>query len=123
MSYDLQFGVETVHENNDGEKFVWIAEPEYCNPTYNLRDIFVHSMDWDYKQGEWYRLEEVLPKIERGIDELTNNPAAYEKYLPSNGWGTIESAIKTLRSILYWVAQNNENPCRAWDTDALWFRW
>ena len=29
-------------------KYVTVAEPECCSPTYNLRKIFVKSMGWDY---------------------------------------------------------------------------
>ena len=33
MSYDVRFGVQTVCENNDGERFVKVRKPELDNPT------------------------------------------------------------------------------------------
>ena len=84
MSYDIRFGVKVEGAKN---VFAIIGRPEYDDPTYNIRDIFVKSMDWDYKQGEWYPMTEVMPKIERGIHELTYNEKEYKKYNPSNGWG------------------------------------
>lgn len=97
MSYDIRFGVKV--EGMDGYIAV-IGEPEYSSPTYNLRDMFVACMDWDYMQGEWYKCQEVLPKIEQGLHKLKFNGGAYKKYNPKNGWGSVESAIEALESVL-----------------------
>lgn len=48
MSYDIRFGVKV--EGMDGYIAV-IDEPDYSSPTYNLRDMFVASMGWDYELG------------------------------------------------------------------------
>lgn len=77
MSYDIRFGVKVAGAPDNC--FAVIGCPEYDSPTYNLRDIFVRSMDWNYHQGEWYSITDVLPKIQKGIDELTQHP---EKYKP-----------------------------------------
>lgn len=98
MSYDIRFGVKVAGAPEDC--FAVIGEPEYGSPTYNLRDIFVKSMDWDYKQGEWYPITEVMPKIQRGITELKMYPEKYKKLEPENGWGTIGSALRCLRSVV-----------------------
>lgn len=50
MSYDIRFGVKV--DGMDGYIAV-IDMPEYDSPTYNLRDMFVACMDWDYSQGKW----------------------------------------------------------------------
>ena len=70
MSYDIRFGVKV-----EGAKDVYvnIGRPEYDSPTYNNRDIFVNCMRWDYKQGKWYPMDEVLPKVKDGINELISN--------------------------------------------------
>ena len=96
MSYDLRIAVKV-----DGAKDVFcdIAEPEKANPTYNLRDMFVACMGWDYKQGVYYKVSEIYTKIERGIYELTFNEQAYKKYNPENGWGSTGSALSALRSL------------------------
>ena len=52
MSYDIRFGVQTVMPDNEGESFVVIGMPEYDSPTYNLRDMFVACMGWDYETSE-----------------------------------------------------------------------
>lgn len=97
MSYDIRFGVKVVGAPDDF--YAVFGEPEYASPTYNLRDIFVQSMNWDYHQGEWYKMSDVLPKIQNGIRELKLHSEQYRKLEPSNGWGTVESAIKCLESI------------------------
>lgn len=96
MSYDLRLAVKVDGAENC---YAVVAEPEYSSPTYNLRDMFVACMDWDYRQGEWYRVSEVLPKIQRGINELTLYPNKYRKYDSPNGWGTVSSALEALESL------------------------
>lgn len=95
MSYDLRVAVKV----QGCDKYADIAEPEYANPTYNLGNMFRACMEWDYKQGEYYKCDEVLPKIIHGIRELRGNRGEYKKYSPANGWGTIGSAIEDLESL------------------------
>ncbi|MBQ1365172.1 MAG: hypothetical protein IIY60_05080 [Clostridia bacterium] len=109
MSYDIRFGVKVEGAKN---VFAIIGRPEYDDPTYNIRDIFVKSMDWDYKQGEWYPMTEVMQKVERGIHELTYNEKEYKKYNPSNGWGSTKSALECLQSIYGWF-----HPENMWDVE------
>lgn len=91
MSYDIRIGVKV----EGADCFAVVAEPEYASPTYNLRDMFVACMDWDYNQGEWYRCTEALPKLERGLHELTFNRKKYTQFNPSNGWGSTDRTAKT----------------------------
>ena len=136
MSYDVRFGVQTVCENNDGERFVEVGVPELDSPTYNLREMFVACMDWDYEQGKWYPMTEVLPKIERGIRELHQHPEKYEQYNPSNGWGNLKDALNYLRNWRSEVVADDdpvlgdgkkhfsfELETYMWPLEALWFRW
>ena len=76
-----------------------IAYPKYENPTYNLRDMFVACMEWDYTQCEWYKCSEVIDLIDRGVRELTINKDKYTQYNADNGWGTVETALRDLRSL------------------------
>lgn len=105
MSYDIRFGVKIAGAKDD--VFAVIGRPEYDSPTYNNRDIFVKCMDWDYKQSEWYKLTDIIPKVERGIHELQFNKKAYKKLEPDNGWGGIESSLTCLQSIVKWVTEDN----------------
>lgn len=136
MSYDIRFGVQTVCENNDGERFVVVHVPEYDNPTYNLSDMFRACMDWDYDQGEWYPMTEVLPRIERGIRELVGNRSKYERYNPPNGWGDLDGALRCLRNWRTELVGDNDpvlgdgtgrfgwgTATYMWPLETLWFRW
>ena len=146
MSYDIRFGVQTVMPNNEGEQFVVIGSPEYDSPTYNLRDMFVACMGWDYEtyeevdghiRAKWHPMAEVLSGIERGIRELTENRAEYEKYNPPNGWGDLDGALRCLKN---WKAEivggeyekYGGETAKVWEWDvltnrwpleALWWRW
>ena len=135
MSYDIRYCVETVCENNDGDWFAVIGEPGRCSrPTYNYRDMFVACMGWDYHQGEYYPVAEVLPKLRRGLRELTEHPEEYRQYEPENGWGTLGGAIECLTE---WVGELTpyeelpegdrwrylDSPLYMWPVEALWWRW
>ena len=122
MSYDIRFGAKVAGTKDD--VFAVIGRPEYDSPTYNIRDIFMRCMDWDYKQSEWYKLTDIIPKVERGIHELQFNKKAYKKLEPDNRWGGIESSLKCLQSIIQWISEdtlwgwNGEIPM-----DCIYMRW
>lgn len=69
MSYDLRIAVKV----KDTDIYAVIAEPEYSSPTYNIGKMFRKATGWDFTQGEWYKVSEVLPLIEHGIHELRYN--------------------------------------------------
>lgn len=96
MSYDLRVAVKV----EGCDKYADIIAPEYDSPTYNLSEMFRACMNWDYEQGEYYPAKDYLPIIVDGIAELMKNPKKYDKYNPSNGWGSRLSAIESLES---WV--------------------
>ena len=125
MSYDIRFGVKVAGAPDDC--FAVIGEPEYSSPTYNLRAMFVACMNWDYHQGEWYKLMDVLPKIERGIRELTYNEKAYKVYNPPNGWGDTNSARQALKSIVDYFSDSYDGIGGTWNADipydCIYMRW
>jgi len=82
MSYDIRFGVKVAEAPEDC--YAVIGEPEYSSPTYNVGTIFRESMDWDFEQGKWYKVTDVIPKLERGVHELSFNAKAYRKHEPDN---------------------------------------
>lgn len=104
MSYDLRISVR-VHGT---DLHAVIATPEYDCPTYNLGDMFRASTGWDFKQSEWYPCVEVFDNITRGIQELTDQPDKYRQYEPDNGWGTIEQAIRDLKSLKNCICEQAE---------------
>lgn len=116
MSYDIRFGVKVVGAPDDC--YAVIGHPEYDSPTYNLREIFTKSMAWDYHQGEWYPITEVLPKVQHGITELTMRPGVYRLLEPDNGWGDIDGALKCLRSIMDYFSPSGWGGLRGgWNAD------
>ena len=95
MSYDLAIGVKV-----DGtDKFVKVAYCDPCNPSYNIGKALRTSTGWDFTQGEWYRVVDVVPKIERGIHEMRFNKKAYEDMF-QKGYGGYGSVIEALQGIL-----------------------
>jgi hypothetical protein len=115
MSYDLRVCVKA----EGCDVYPVISEPEYMNPTYNLGTMFRACMNWDFKQGEYYRCDYVMPKVEHGIEELKHNRKKYEQYNPSNGWGSIDSAIQDLESLRACIYEEAEDI----PLNCLYMRW
>lgn len=123
MSYDLRLGVKV--EGTD--IIAVIGQPEKDSPTYNLREMFVACMGWDYTQGEWYRVSDVYDKICRGIAELSGYPVKYRKYDAPNGWGNVKSALEALVSLRDYIDETSDPDNRlSWNTipkEHLWVAW
>ena len=115
MSYELRVAVKV----EGCDKYADIATPEYHDPTYNLRDMFVACMDWDYLQGEYYPCSEYVKKLEQGITELKFHSDDYAKYDPPNGWGSRHSALEALESWLECIQVEAEYI----PIDCLYMRW
>ncbi len=122
MSYDLRLAVKA---EGAEDCYVVFAEPERHSPTYNLGEMFRACTGWDYRQGVFYKVSEVLPLIEHGIHELRFNENAYEKYNPPNGWGSISSALQALESLLNCI-QKESNGEWSWNKvpiDCMYVSW
>ena len=122
MSYDIRIAVETVYPDKFGEGYAVVYSPEYDSPTYNVGNIFRKVMDWDFRQGEWYPLPEVLEHIDHGIGVLRKGFGPYRDMEPDNGWGTVETVWECLTS---WRSEL-EDPygvTETWPIEHLWWRW
>ena len=102
MSYDIRVGVKV--EGMD-DYYAVISQPEYHSPTYNLGQMFRACTGWNFEQGKWYKVSDVIPKIERGIHELKFNREKYTSLNPKNGWGNIDSALNALESMLECIVE------------------
>lgn len=114
MSYDIGIYLKA----EDGG-FELIDEPELCSPTYNLRDMFVACMDWNYEQHTFYPAKLVLEKLTKGIEELSCHREKYEIYNPSNGWGSIDGALRALESSYNSIIET----AKRYSIDKLYYRW
>ena len=114
MSYDIRFAVKV---DGHPDLYAVIGEPEYSSPTYNVADILRQSTGWDYKQGEWYKMTDVIPLIEHGIHELSFNPHMYKALEPDNGYGNVGTALQALRSIIGWFTSEWNGLKGSWNSD------
>lgn len=115
MSYDLR-----ICGKLEGlDEYIAINYPEFDEPTYNLRNMFVACMDWDFDQGIYYKCSEIIDKIEHGIKELKTKESWYRQYDPPNGWGDLDVALKTLISVRKCIYETAENI----PMEHLYFRW
>lgn len=116
MSYDLRIAVK-VEGAEKGNEYAIIAEPEFSDPTYNLGEMLRKCTGWDFDQGEFYKVSEVYGNIERGIINLREHEAEFEKYNSPNGWGTTVSALRTLESLKQCIDDiENPNSWTGWNT-------
>ena len=116
MSYDLRIAVKVGGAEKDNEDAV-IAEPEFNNPTYNIGEMFRKCTGWDFNQGEYYCVADVYENIVRGIINLTEHEAEFEKYNSPNGWGTTQGALQALKSLKECIDDiENPNSWNGWNT-------
>ena len=119
MSYDLRFAVKV--NMGDECKFATIGYPEYEHPTYNYSKMFRACMNWDYEQGEYYKLSDIEKNVLNGINELERYPAKYRQYEPENKWGTVEGALKVLKGLyrdIHEISEEQDIPL-----EYLYLRW
>lgn len=116
MSYDLRIAVK-VEGAEKGNEYAIIAEPEFSDPTYNLGEMLRKCTGWDFDQGEFYKVSEVYGNIERGIINLREHEAEFEKYNSPNGWGTTVSALRALESLKQCIDDiEDPNSWTGWNT-------
>lgn len=123
MSYDIRLGVKVEGGDN---LFAVIAEPRLDSPTYNLGTMFRECTNWDFEQGTWYKVSDVLPLIEQGIHELKFNSNKYKKFNASNGWGNTTTALETLESMIECIAENSPDSNWSWNQippDLMYISW
>lgn len=100
MSYDitLQAKIEGIDKYLDIDTDV--------NTTYNVRELIEKSSGWKIKNCELNgKAEDLMPLIQKGISELTNNPNEYKKYESSNGWGTVETTLYFYERLLEYLVE------------------
>lgn len=109
MSYDIRIGVKV--EGLD--VIAVIDEPDHNSPTYNIGDLVRKCTGWDFKQGEWYRVSDVVPMLMHGLEELTLHSAKYRAL--GEDYSQTGYVREVLQSILECIAQNTG--------DSYWTKW
>lgn len=86
MSYSISMRVR-VHNTN-----CYLSLPiTDANTTWNLKQMIQKStgLEWKNNQDNGYAYR-IIPKIQKGLNELTTRPEKYKQYEAENGWGTVE---------------------------------
>lgn len=96
MSYDIDLRVKV--EGID--EFVSVGDCE-ANTTWNVRKMIELStgLPWLNTQNNGF-CKDVIPHIERGLEELRSYPEKYKPYEAPNGWGTVNSTIEFFERII-----------------------
>ena len=96
MSYDISFKVKV--EGID--QYVNVGDCD-ANITWNVRKIITHSTGLEWKNDANNGLcIDVIPKIQKGLDELLTYPEKYKEYESPNGWGTVRGTINFFNRII-----------------------
>jgi len=85
--------------------------------TYNLSgawyEIFPNTKMMDFGG---LTAKESLPMLNCIIAEFSQSPERYKKHEPSNGWGTIEGFLETLRGMRELAERMADKPSLKWRT-------
>lgn len=96
MGYDVRFKVKVEGAN------YWI-NTGHCdaNITWNVGKIIRLSTGLEWKNEANNGLcKDVIPSIQRGLNELYRNPDKYKPFESPVGWGTVEGTIGFFERIL-----------------------
>ena len=82
MSYDISFKVRVA----DTDKFVTVGNCD-ANITWNVRKIIELStgLPWLNEENNGYCVD-IMPAIQKGLNELRAHPEKYKQYEAENGW-------------------------------------
>ena len=96
MSYDISFRVRVA----DTDKFVDVGNCN-ANITWNVRKIIELStgLPWLNAENNGYCVD-IMPAIQKGLNELRAHPEEYIQYEAENGWGTVSGTASFFAQIL-----------------------
>ena len=96
MSYDIDFRVKV----EGVDRYVSVGDCN-ANITWNVRKIIELStgLPWINEANNGL-CKDVIPCIERGLNELRTYPEKYRQYESPNGWGTVGGTINFFETIL-----------------------
>lgn len=69
--------------------------------TYNLAKMYYKALDKNLglKRLNDLRCKEALPIIDNAIKDMICNKEYYEKFNPTNGWGSYDELLKAFRKM------------------------
>lgn len=96
MSYDIDFRGRLYGT----DKYVSVGDCT-ANITWNVGEMIRKATGLEWKNGENNGLvKDIIPYIEKGLEELRLHPSKYKKYESPNGWGTIDGCIEFFVKII-----------------------
>lgn len=85
------------------------------NITHNLNKMAeacgLYEPVWRPKEK---KAKDLIPKLEKGIKKLKENPDMFKKLNPENGWGSYEGLLSFAENYLQACINNPETEVRVW---------
>lgn len=96
MSYDISFKVKV----EGVDEYVEVGKCD-ANITWNVGEMIRKStgLEWVNEANNGF-CKDVVPKIMKGLLELTENPEKYRQYESPNGWGTVHGTMRFFQDII-----------------------
>jgi hypothetical protein len=74
------------------------------NVTHNLNKMAeaagIYKALWRPEELGVLYAEDLIPRLQLGLDKLLADPETYKALNPENGWGTYEGLVRTVRRYL-----------------------
>jgi hypothetical protein len=97
MSYDFSVSIDA------GAGLIDIGFEH--NMTSNVSGMWALAMGTPMRELRNMKCSECIPYLERGIKAMKAHPEVYSAMNPANGWGSSESALETLETLLGWCRE------------------
>lgn len=77
------------------------------NATHNLTEMWNKSGVYDaLYMSDNKKAGEIVDILRKGYDDMIKNREEYEKFNPSNGWGSYDAALRFLRETMHACEEN-----------------
>ena len=90
LDFDLKYKI-------DGNEINFFSK----NITHNMgemaKEAGIYGVLW---HAENKKAKDIITTLEKGFNKLNKNPAYFEKFNPSNGWGNYESFMRFVIEVL-----------------------
>lgn len=117
MYYEFNVGVRV---DGGRDLYAIIATPQSYNPSHLVADLLRECTGWNFDVNHWYCVDEILPLIEHGIDELSRNCSKYKQDKSKGPYDCLNVALDMLSLLRDCIYENagmgswfnrNEIPC------------
>lgn len=104
MSWDVSLAIDT------GVELTEVID--IGNYTSNVHTMYSEALGFPFRDLHGKNAGDVVPLLDKAVNDMTRRPQHYEQFNPPNGWGDFDSALDFLSKLL--SACKKHPKCTVW---------